>query len=66
MKPDDNRVQFLSLTPTGKRVLPDLAAIADHRDRQFFGCPSPQERATLKRLLRKLTYTLQFSDVPID
>ncbi len=64
-KPDDNRVQLLSLRPKGRRVLPDLASIADRNDQRFFGCLSPEERATLKRLLQKLTDTHQFSDVPI-
>jgi DNA-binding MarR family transcriptional regulator len=65
-KPDDNRVRLLSLRPKGRGGLPDLAAIVHRSDQQFFGCLSPNERATLRRLLQKLTDIHRFNGVPID
>jgi DNA-binding MarR family transcriptional regulator len=65
-KPQDGRVQLLSLTPLGGRILPELAEIADQNDRQFFEGLDPGERATLRRLLSKLTEIHQIRDVPIE
>ena len=45
---ENNRVQFLSLTPQGRRVLPWLATIADENDEHFFGALDPDEQTTLQ------------------
>jgi DNA-binding MarR family transcriptional regulator len=50
----DNRVQVLSLTRRGRRLLPELTRIADANDTHFFGALSSAEQATLRNLLRKL------------
>lgn len=64
-KPQDGRVQLLSLTRLGSRILPELAKIADENDRQFFEGLDPEDRAALRRLLGKLTELNQIRDVPI-
>jgi DNA-binding MarR family transcriptional regulator len=64
-KPGDSRVQLLSLTRRGSRVLPQLAEIADHNDGEFFDGLAADERATLRRLLGKLAEFHQIRDVPI-
>ncbi|HEX5499086.1 MAG TPA: hypothetical protein VFX03_07665, partial [Thermomicrobiales bacterium] len=64
--PEDGRVQLLSLTPEGARVLPDLAHIADRNDQRFFGGLTADERATLRRLLEKLALDHGLTGVPID
>ena len=51
----DRRVQWLSLTPSGQRKVPRLAALADDNDAHFFACLTTKERAELRRLLEKLT-----------
>jgi DNA-binding MarR family transcriptional regulator len=63
---EDNRVQFLSLTLQGRRVLPKLATIADENDEHFFGALDPDEQATLRSLLSKLADVHRISNVPVD
>ncbi len=65
-KPGDSRVQLLSLTRPGSRVLPQLAEIADRNDREFFAGLEAGERATLRRLLAKLAEFHQIRNVPIE
>jgi DNA-binding MarR family transcriptional regulator len=65
-KPQDGRVQLLSLTRQGSRILPELAEIADQNDREFFEGLHPEERATLRHLLGKLTELHQIRGVPIE
>jgi DNA-binding MarR family transcriptional regulator len=62
---DDNRVQVLSLTSHGRRVLPQLAQIADTNDHHFFDCLDAHEQATLRRLLQKLADHHRIHDVPV-
>jgi DNA-binding MarR family transcriptional regulator len=64
--PEDNRGQLLSLTPAGRRNLPELAEIADQNDEQFFACLDAGERSTLRRLLSKLAEHHQIRDVPVE
>jgi DNA-binding MarR family transcriptional regulator len=65
-KPEDNRVQLISMTRHGRRALPQLAEIADRNDEEFFDCLDAHERATLRRLLRKLADFHRIKDVPIE
>ena len=65
-KPGDGRVQLLSLTRRGSRILPELAEIADQNDREFFDCLEAGERATLRRLLGKLAEFHRIRNVPIE
>lgn len=66
VNPEDSRGQILSLTPVGKRALPELAEIADRNDEQFFGCLDGNERSALHRLLSKLAEHHQVKGVPVD
>ena len=59
-------MQLLSLTGEGRRVLPELAEIADQNDRRFFDGLDSGEKATLRRLLGKLVELHQIQNVPID
>ena len=65
-RPEDKRSQQLSLTPAGRRLLPELAALADHNDACYFACLDAQEQAHLKQLLHKLAQLHQWNDVPVD
>jgi DNA-binding MarR family transcriptional regulator len=65
-KPQDNRVQLLSVTRQGCRVLPRLVEIADRNDREFFDCLHPEEKATLRGLLQKVADFHRIRDMPID
>jgi DNA-binding MarR family transcriptional regulator len=62
----DNRVQVLSLTRRGRRLLPELTRIADANDRHFFGVLSSGEQATLRTLMRKMADAHHLSTVPVE
>lgn len=64
--PSDGRVQVLSLTRSGRRVVPVLARIADQNDERFFRCLTASERDILRKLLIKLTECNQIRDVPVE
>ena len=66
VNPADNRGQILSLTPVGRRNLPELAKIADQNDEQFFACFDAGEKSALRRLLSKLVEHHQIRDVPVE
>ena len=65
-KPEDGRVQLLSLTRQGSRILPELAEIADKNDREFFEGLDSDEKAILRRLLGKLVEFHHIRNVPIE
>jgi DNA-binding MarR family transcriptional regulator len=64
--PEDNRGQLLSLTPVGRRNLPELAQIADLNDKEFFACLDADEKFALRHLLCKLAEHHQIRDVPVE
>ncbi len=66
IKPEDNRVQLLSLTGAGRRVVPQLAEIADRNDQKFFACLDADERAALRHLLGKLSSHHQIREIPVE
>jgi DNA-binding MarR family transcriptional regulator len=66
IKPEDNRVQLLSLTAAGRRVVPELAEIADHNDDQFFAFLNTGERHMLRDLLIKVANHHQIREVPFE
>lgn len=65
-KPDDSRVRLLSLTPKGSHILPELRQIADRNDEVFFAVLRDAERATLLRLLVKLSRQHRIAVTPIE
>lgn len=65
-KQEDNRVQLLSLTAAGRRVVPQLAEIADRNDEKFFACLDADEKAALRHLLGKLTRHHQIREIPVE
>jgi DNA-binding MarR family transcriptional regulator len=66
INPADNRGQLLSLSAAGRRVVPELAQIADHNDQKFFSCLDSEETTALRHLLGKLATYHQTRDVPFD
>ncbi|HWU76019.1 MAG TPA: MarR family transcriptional regulator [Rhodanobacter sp.] len=62
----DSRVCLLSLTPSGRRSLPDLKDLADNNDRYFFAPLDPEERAMLRSLMEKLAKAHQMCRPPVD
>lgn len=63
---DDGRAQTLALTSQGTSLLPELAAIADRNDAEFFNHLTTDEREALKRLLKRLVERCQITTTPIE
>jgi DNA-binding MarR family transcriptional regulator len=64
--PEDGRAQTLALTAKSRKLVPELAALADANDSQFFDHLSPKDRATLLRILRGIVDTRGLKSVPVD
>jgi DNA-binding MarR family transcriptional regulator len=62
----DGRGQTLALTERGVSLVPDLAALADRNDAEFFECLTGDERETLERLLKSLAERGHMTTVPIE
>ncbi|WOJ88767.1 MarR family winged helix-turn-helix transcriptional regulator [Methylocapsa polymorpha] len=63
---DDGRAQTLALTPQGTDLAPELAALADRNDAEFFDHLSGAERETLERLLKRMVEHCQMTTAPIE
>lgn len=63
---DDRRYQELALTAAGNALVPELAALADDNDAEFFAHLGPGERATLERIMRDIVNQRSLRHVPID
>lgn len=62
---DDGRAQTLALTAQGTERVPELAALADGNDADFFACLTAGERQTLEALLRRIAERGRMSTVPV-
>ncbi len=62
----DRRAQTLRLTARGERIAPELAAMADENDAQWFGVLSGDERDSLERLLKDMAARFAITSMPID
>jgi DNA-binding MarR family transcriptional regulator len=63
---DDGRSQTLALTRRGSEIVPELAAIADRNDEDFFEHLSAHERSTLEQLLRGMVEHHRIARIPIS
>ena len=64
--PEDGRAQTLSLTPLGRGLVPELAALADANDAEFFDHLAPKDRAALLRILREIVEKRGLKSLPVD
>ena len=62
--PDDGRAQTLTLTLRGRKLLPELAALADRNDAEFFGHLTADERRALQRILERTVEHHRMTAVP--
>lgn len=62
----DGRAQRLTLTLTGRALVPRLAALADRNEADAFGHLSPAQRTTLEETLRALIRHHGLITAPID
>lgn len=63
---DDGRAQTLALTARGLGLVPELAALADRNDAEFFGSLAAEEREALERLIRRLAERGNMTAIPIE
>jgi DNA-binding MarR family transcriptional regulator len=61
---DDRRYQDICLTGAGKRLVPELAALADRNDHEFFAPLAADERSVLLAILKKLVQAHKLHRVP--
>lgn len=64
--PNDGRAQTLALTARGTALVPELAALADLNDAEFFGTLSTAERRALERTLKRMIARANITAVPVD
>ena len=64
--PEDGRAQTLSLTPAGRALVPELAALADANDDEFFAHLAQKDRAALLRILGEIVEKRGLKFLPID
>jgi DNA-binding MarR family transcriptional regulator len=64
--PNDGRAQTLALTTEGRRLVPELAGLADANDAEFFDHMAPEDRAALLRILRGIVERRGLTTVPVD
>jgi DNA-binding MarR family transcriptional regulator len=62
----DGRAQILSLTGQGRALVPQLAALADRNDAEYFAGLSGREQATLKSLLLKIVKRRTLRGAPTE
>jgi MarR family transcriptional regulator, lower aerobic nicotinate degradation pathway regulator len=63
---EDGRAQTLALTPQGRSLVPELAALADRNDAEFFGVLTAAEQKTLERLLKRLIAHGRMTAMPTE
>jgi DNA-binding MarR family transcriptional regulator len=63
---DDRRFQSIALTPAGRRLIPQLAALADQNDEEFFRPLSAGERAALIATMKKLVQAHDLQTQPTE
>jgi DNA-binding MarR family transcriptional regulator len=62
----DRRYQNVRLTNDARSLVPELAALADKNDEEFFGGLTDNERKDLVALLQKIVKEKNLSKVPIN
>ena len=63
---DDRRFQSVALTAAGRRLLPQLAALADENDEEFFQPLTARERAALIATMKKLVQAHNLQTLPTE
>ena len=63
---DDRRFQSIALTASGRRLIPQLAALADQNDEEFFQPLSSGERTVLIATMKKLVQANSLQTLPTE
>jgi DNA-binding MarR family transcriptional regulator len=64
--PADGRAQTIALTAAARTLVPELAALADQNDAEFFDHLAARERAALERILKDIVVRRGLTTTPID
>jgi DNA-binding MarR family transcriptional regulator len=62
----DRRYQTVRITPTGRRLVPKLATLADRNDLAFFGHLSAAEQKALAATLKDIVFRHGLKQTPVD
>jgi MarR family transcriptional regulator, lower aerobic nicotinate degradation pathway regulator len=62
----DRRFQSLTLTDSGRKLVPALAALADRNDAEYFGHLTAGQREELIDLLKNVVAQRGLRNVPVD
>jgi DNA-binding MarR family transcriptional regulator len=62
----DGRRHHLTLSPAGRSLAPELAALADRNDEEFFGQLSQIERETIETAMKKVVSRHKLRAAPVD
>ncbi len=60
----DRRFQTLALTPQGRKLVPELSALADRNDAEFFSHLPAGERAIIENAMREIVRRCGLRTVP--
>ncbi|HUN84183.1 MAG TPA: MarR family transcriptional regulator [Terracidiphilus sp.] len=63
---DDRRFQSIALTAAGRRLVPQLAALADENDEEFFHPLTARERTELISTMKKLVQSHNLEKIPTE
>ena len=63
---DDRRFQSIALTAAGRRLIPELATLADQNDEEFFHPLTARERAALIAAMKKLVQAHSLQTLPTE
>jgi DNA-binding MarR family transcriptional regulator len=62
----DQRYQQLRLTDAGRELVPELAALADQNDAEFFGHLTIEQRENIQAILEEIVRRRQLTTIPVD
>jgi DNA-binding MarR family transcriptional regulator len=63
---EDRRYQSLALTAAGRQLVPQLAALADRNDAEFFSHLTNEERRHIEKIMRGIVQRRSLTSVPVD
>jgi DNA-binding MarR family transcriptional regulator len=63
---NDGRSQMLALTAKGRALVPELAALADRNDEEFFGHLDPSTLETIEAAMKEIVRRRGLKTVPIE
>lgn len=63
---NDRRYQALAITAAGRALVPELAALADANDAEFFGHLSAADRAAIMRIMQDIVRRRGVRTLPVD